>query len=192
VVLWGTFLMSSKRSKTVLRTIRLSKEFDDALQVEAEENGITASSLVNRIVKKYVEWDRQVEKFKFASMAAETFRTLIEKVDDETLASVVRTLSGSLPESVTLYWFKKINLNTVLETISLYGKYSGLYVVEINRVEGDHVITLHHELGNKWSYIIGSFISQFIKNELGVAPEATVTDNTTVLTFRAGGQANPQ
>lgn len=184
----GAIWMSSKRMKTVVRAIRLSKELDDVLQKDAEQNGITASSLVNRIVKKYAEWDRHIEKFRFVSMAAETFQTLLEKVDEETLGNVVRTLSGKLPDAVALFLFRKIDLDTILEVISLYGRYSGLFVARIDQEEGRQVITLHHGLGNRWSTTVGLFISQFIKNWLGVVPEATITNNTAVITFSVGGQ----
>lgn len=178
----------SGRSKTVLRTVRLSKEFDDVLQKDAKENGITASSLFNKLVKKYVEWDRHIEKFRFVSLAAETFQTLLEKMDDETLDSVVHTLGGNLPDAVTLYLFKKVDLDTILRTISVYGKYSGLFTATLDHEEGRNMVTLHHGLGNKWSTTIGLFLSQFIKNRLGVAPEVTATNNSAVLTFRVERQ----
>nr|MDO8099203.1 ribbon-helix-helix protein, CopG family [Candidatus Njordarchaeota archaeon] len=50
--------MSAKRRKTILRTIRLTKELDDVLQEDAEANGISVSALINRIIKKHAEWDR--------------------------------------------------------------------------------------------------------------------------------------
>jgi hypothetical protein len=180
--------VSTKRRKTVLRTVRLSKEIDDVLQEDAEKSGITASSLVNRIMKKYVEWDRYIEKFKFVSLAAETFQTLLEKVDEETLGNVIHTLGGNLPDAITLYLFKKVNLDTILGMISLYGDYSGLFTVTIDREERRNMVTLHHCLGKKWSTTIGLFLSQFIENRLGVVPEVTTTNSTAVLTFNVGSQ----
>jgi hypothetical protein len=182
--------MSSKRKKTAVMTVRLSKELNDVLLEDAESNGITASSLVNRIVKKYVEWDRHAEKFRFVSIPAENFRSLLEQLDDKTIPSLVRALGLDQPEALTLFWFKKISLETVLETVNVLGKYSGLFVHEIEYKEGSHIITLRHGLGRKWSAYIGTFISEFIEKELNVVPETICTDETAVITFRMDSPSN--
>jgi hypothetical protein len=46
----GDDLMSSKKSKPNLRTIRPSKDLNDVPQQDAEKNGISASSLISRII----------------------------------------------------------------------------------------------------------------------------------------------
>ena len=183
--------MSGKARKTAVLTVRLSKELNDVLLEDAEQNGITASSLVNRIVKKYVEWDRHAEKFKFVSIAAETFRVLVESVDENAAKKIKSLVESGIPEAVTLFWFKKLNLETILKYISLYGKYTGQYTSEVDFREGNHVVTIHHEFGKRWSTTIGSDLSQFISRELGVVPQTQTTDNTAMITFRAEDQHTP-
>jgi hypothetical protein len=167
-------------------TARLSKELQDVLLGDAERNGITASSLVNRIVKKYVEWDRHAEKFKFVLLSADAFRTLLELMDDKTLTNAAETINLEYLEALTLFWFKKINLDTVLETVNLLGKYSGLFEHELDHIDGSHVISLKHGLGKKWSYYVGALIRQFIKKELNVVLDIVCTDETAVITLRMG------
>jgi hypothetical protein len=176
--------LSRKGRKTAVLTVRLSKELEDVLLEDAEQNGITESSLVNRIVKKYVEWDRHAEKFRLVTVPAESFRELIDQMGDKTLADYQETINTDYMEAMTLFWFKKINLNTILETVNMLGRYSGLFQHEIGYIEGNHVITLKHGLGKKWSFYIGALINRFIKKELGVVPEAICTDETVAVTFR--------
>jgi hypothetical protein len=50
------------KKKTVLRTIRIDKNLDDALDKDAEEHGVSENALVSSILAKYIEWDRYAEK----------------------------------------------------------------------------------------------------------------------------------
>jgi hypothetical protein len=176
--------VSSKGKKTAVVTVRLLKELNEVLQGDAEREGITASSLINRIIKKYVEWDRHAQKFKLVTIPAENFRFLIEHLDDKTLTESVEIVVSDELEPLMLFWFKKISLHTVLETVNVLGKYAALFEHEVDYRDGSHVITLKHGLGKKWSTYIGHIISQFIKKELNVVTEIICSDETAVITFK--------
>jgi len=153
------------------------------LQEEAEANGLTVNGLINRILTKHQEWDIHAEKFRFVSIASETFRTLLDECHENKIEQIGAELGSKIPVGVTLFWFKKLNLETVLKTISNYGKYSGLQTNEI-KVEGDkYTIAFHHELGPKWSTYLKSFMSQYIKTALGIMPHAEITYNTVLVSF---------
>lgn len=175
--------MSAKRKKTVLKTIRLTRELNSLLQDDAQASGMSVNGLINRIMTKYVEWDRHIDKFNFVSIASETFRSILEEVDDGKLEEIATKMGSSMPKSVTMFWFKKLNPETLLKTISIYGKYSGLQTNEINIDEGNCIITFHHELGRKWSIFLKNFISQYVKSVVGIVPQADITDNLVVTSF---------
>jgi len=177
--------MSTRRNKTVLRTVRLTQDMNALLQDEAEANDLTVNGLINRILTKHQEWDIHAEKFRFISIASETFRTLLEECNEDKIEQVGAELGSKIPVGVTLFWFKKLNLETVLKTISNYGKYSGLQTNEI-KIEGDkYTIAFHHEIGPKWSIYLKSFMSQYIKTALGITPHAETTYNTVMVSFHA-------
>lgn len=50
------------KKKTVLRTIRIDKNLDDALDKDAKEHGVSENALISSILAKYIEWDRYAEK----------------------------------------------------------------------------------------------------------------------------------
>jgi hypothetical protein len=175
--------MSGRRNKTVLRTIRITQELDKLLQKDAQAKDVSVNALINQIITKYAEWDRLVEKFSFVSIASETFRSILKEVDDKKLENIARDLGSSMPKAVTLFWFKKLNLETCLKTISLFGKYSRLHVNEIELNEENCIITFHHGLGSKWSIFMRYFISQFVKSAVGTVPQTDVTDDLVVVSF---------
>ena len=50
------------KKKTILRTIRIDKNLDDALDKDAEEHGVSENALIYSILAKYIEWARYAEK----------------------------------------------------------------------------------------------------------------------------------
>jgi len=66
------------KKKTVLRTIRIDKDLDDALDKDAEEHNVSENALISSILAKYIEWDRYAEKFGRVSLPNEALRAIID------------------------------------------------------------------------------------------------------------------
>jgi hypothetical protein len=133
-----------------------------------------------------MEWDRYIAKFRFISIASEVFKSILEEVDDNKLENIASDLGNNMPKAVTMFWFKELNLETFIKTISLYGKYSGLHANEVEIKEGKCTITFHHELGRKWSTFLRHFISEYVNSVMGVVPQTDVTGNLVVVSFSTG------
>ena len=176
-------IMSVKRKKTVLRTVRLNQELDSILRDDAEENNLTVNGLINRIMAKYVEWDRHTEKFGFISFARQTFKSMLEEVDERKVEEIATNTGSSALKAVTLFWFKELNAETLLKTISNYCKYSGLGVSEVKVDGAQCTMTFRHDLGRKYSIYLKSALSQFVKTALGTVPETEITDDLVVIRF---------
>jgi len=76
--------------KSVTRTVRLDKDLDDAIQRRAEEEKITVNFLVNRTVRKLVEWDIPARKFGLVIAPEGLLSTLIDRYDDESCIGLGR------------------------------------------------------------------------------------------------------
>lgn len=177
--------VTAREKKTALRTIRLTRELDGLLQKDAENTGISVNALVYKIMTKYAEWDRYIEKFGFVSIANTTFKSILDEVDDKRLENIAQDLGRKMPKAVTLFWFKKLDLDTFLKTLSLFEKYSGLQRMEVDFAERNCcVLTFHHNLGNKWSVFMEHFFGQAVKVVFGTLPKSEIAENLVVLTFR--------
>lgn len=175
--------MSAKRKKTVLRTVRLNQELDSILRDDAEASGLTVNGLINRIMTKYVEWDRHVERFGFVSFARQTFKSILEEVDECKVEQIATNTGSPTLEAVTLFWFKKLNVETLLKTISNYCRYSGLGTSEIKVDGAQCTMTFRHDLGRKYSIYLKTAISQFVKTTLGLVPKAEITHDMLLVSF---------
>jgi hypothetical protein len=133
---------------------------------------------------KYVEWDRHTEKFGFISFARQTFKSILEEVDEPKVEQIATNIGGPTLKAVALFWFKELNAETLLKTISHYCKYSGLGVSEVKVDRAQCTITFHHDLGRKYSIYLKNAISQFVKTTLGVVPETEITHDMLLVSFR--------
>jgi hypothetical protein len=78
-------LLSTGHKKTVLRTIRISKELDEALQKDARKEGLALNSLLSMALAKHVEFERFAQEFRIISVSRELFRVILESIDDKKL-----------------------------------------------------------------------------------------------------------
>jgi hypothetical protein len=174
-----------ERKKTILRTIRIDKDLDDALDKDAKENGVSENALISSILAKYLDWDRYVVKLGRVSLPNEALRAIIEAAETDKLRKAAEDFSASVPKDYIIFRYKKLNLETCLLHLSFLSKYAGMfqYEIQIER-ERNYTITIHHKFGEKWSYWLKESISIGIfKNILGITPKIHLSKSSVVFTF---------
>jgi hypothetical protein len=172
------------RKSTTLRTIRLARDLDNLLQKDAKSKGISTNSLLTSMIVKYAEWDRYAEKFGLVSLTRAGSRSILEAIDDNKLSQIGKDLGKTEFKGFLMLWFKKIDVEKVLEGCSLWCKYGGIAEYDLETDGRNFTITLHHEIGEKWSNLIGHLISQGIKTELGLSnAKLDFTNNLIIIKF---------
>ena len=177
--------MKSKENKTVLKTIRMTDKHEHILQNEAKTRKVNIGTLLSSLVTKYAEWDRFTEKYGFISMPREFLKLIIELIDIDKLKEGSKRYYGkSGPIEFLTFRSKRINLESVLEHISSACKYAGSADLDIGRDGKEHVITIHHGLGPKWSEILAFIWADgLIKNTLAISPRCEINNNSLVIRF---------
>ena len=150
--------------KTVLRSFRLEKEVDEILQKESQSRGISVNALVSQILKKFVEWDRYVERFGFVTIMRDGFRILHEELKEEEIERLARDIGGRNPREAMLFWFKSANTENLLKWLSLHCKYGRIAECEIQRLGNCYIITLHHFLGKKYSLFLANWLDEAFRS----------------------------
>ena len=92
------------KSKSVTKTYRIEDDINSAIQEEAIQTSTSLSSIVNKQLRRYVEFERYTEKF------------------DETIVSTnfLQKIINSVPMEKAFHFYFEIN------------KYSGLYADSLN------------------------------------------------------------
>jgi hypothetical protein len=172
------------RKSATLRTIRLTRDLDNLLQKDAKSKRISINSLLTSIIVKYAEWDRYAEKFGLVSLSRADSRLILEAIEDIKLSQIGNDLGKRAFKEFLMLWFKKTDVDKVLEGISLWCKYAGIAEYDFETDGRNYTITLHHDIGEKWSNLIGHLISQGIKTELGLPnTKLDFTDSLIIIKF---------
>jgi hypothetical protein len=91
------------KKKTVLRTIRIDKDLDDALDKDSEEHGVGENALISSVLTKYIEWDRYAEKFGRVSLPGEVLRAIIEATEPGKLRTAAEEFEESVPKDYIMF-----------------------------------------------------------------------------------------
>jgi uncharacterized protein YxeA len=176
--------LSAKQKKTVLRTVRISEELDEILEKDAKVHRTSVNALISSIMTKYSEWDRFTEKFAHISIPTTLFRALLDLTDENALATLAERVGVELTNQITVFWFKKTNLETLLHFMSNSSEYGKVGEAEIENKGRDYTISVYHEYGKKWSTYLEHYLDKTIRTYLKVIPQFETTENTVTLRFQ--------
>jgi hypothetical protein len=163
----------------------MTQDLDDILHQDAATKKIGVNTLLSSILTKYAEWDRFEEKYGFMHLTRELFKIVLQTVDEEKLMRISKEFyGGGGPKEFLTFRSKRINIETALEHISAACKYAGLAQCDIALQGKEYILTIHHELGQKWSEYLAFIWGQgLMKTTLGLPVEYEVTKNSIVIRF---------
>jgi hypothetical protein len=168
---------------TTLRTVRLTRDLDNLLLRDAKAKRMSVNSLMTAIITKYTEWDRHAEKFGFVSLTRDGLRLILEAVDDNKLSQIGKLHGKSTNREFMMFWFKKINIHIFLDGLSLFCKYAGVAEYDLETDGRNYTITMHHDLGEKWSNWLGHVICQGMETDLGLNPKLEFSKSSIIIRF---------
>jgi hypothetical protein len=173
------------KKKTILRTIRIDKDLDEALDKDAEEHGVSENALISSILAKYIEWDRYAEKFGRVSLPSEALKAIIEATEQDKLRTAAEEFATSVPKDYIMFHYRKLDVEACLLHLSFLSRYAGMFKYEVQKEqERNYTITIHHKFGEKWSYWLKEAISiGLFKNVLGIVPKTHLSKNSVIFTF---------
>ena len=170
---------NSSRQKTVTRTFRIRREWDEILQEEAETQGLSVSVLLNQMSRKYSRYSRWADRYNDVNLSQQALREILKAASLEKLADAGKK-SGATDF-----------INTV-NAIGLKNEYDS-FVYMVTDFLGGHdyarwfrcfhhqhgdtdIFHLQHDLGYGWSTFISNYLTSGLKSLTGIEPETQVRD----------------
>ena len=158
---------------------------DEILAKDANLKGTNYNALISSILTKYVEWDRYTERLGHISVPTTLFRALLDLITDEdALAKFADQIGGELPSETALFWFKKINQETLLHFQSLACKYGRAGEIEIEEEGLNLTFSIYHALGKKGSIWFEHYFDKLIRTHLKATPQIKTTENSVTVRFQ--------
>lgn len=175
--------MSPKGSVT--RSVRIEKDADERLRRLADQSDSSVNTLVNRALRKFVEWDAYGEKFGFVTMPGVILVKLMDHLSDEQAKELGAWAGTNLLKEYITFWFKEVTPETLLEGFPrLFAKYARAFAYE-EHSEGDyHTIILKHGGGWRWSTFYQQATESAFRELLGREVRVEKSENQIVLRLR--------
>ena len=118
---FSSFFTSSKNKKLVHSSIRIEEEVVQSLQREAERQGISFNSLINKTLKNYVISEMHFEQLGFLLVSKDFLRkTFAELRDEKRLEELGTELGLTVAKEYVSYFFPKVDSNTLAEFLDIW------------------------------------------------------------------------
>lgn len=169
---------------STVKTVRIDTDLDRQILKNAKTKGVAYNTLVNSILRKYVEWDSKTSTYGYMHIPREMFLSVIEKEDDEDVQKIACDLGPNLIREMLQFWFNDLSINAFIDYVLLVSKYAGIASYEINSSGEDHRLTIHHYLGKKWSIFVANMYAEAMRGLLRIEPALDISKSQVTIKWQ--------
>ncbi len=172
-------------SSSVTRTIRIERDVDDFLRRFADREGISVNFLVNKAIRRLVEWDVFAEKFGMIALPGSLLVKMMESLSDEESVALGEWVGQNLLPEFLTFWFKEVSLQSVVVGYSrLTARYARAFEYEERSNAGQWTIVFKHGSGARWSLYYEALLRTALRNLLkGAEIQTEKTDDQVLARF---------
>jgi len=168
--LFSTEGPTTRRRKTVLRTLRIPEETANAIDVVADEDGTTFNAVVSSIANEYVVWTRNARKYGFVVISKRLFRLTLDCCDDEKVEKDASKGLADILRDEMIFLYQSKSPDSLMRLFADLSKH-GSIVTASHRVDGmSYALTLHHEAGPRFSLMLRMALDELIRREFRAQP----------------------
>jgi hypothetical protein len=164
--------------KTSTMTFRIDDNVLRILRSESERHQISLNTLINQLLKRFVEWDMYESKVGMIPIAKPIVVELFNKMSKEEISKMALDIGKNAVHDISLFMKNKMDLDSFLSWFETRMN-SSLTETNHSIQNGFHVYVLKHELGENWS-LYHKIILQSIFNEIFVKTVDIQISNTTI------------
>lgn len=169
---------------TTTRTVRLEQEVDGALHSLAADEGVSVNFLVNRALRRLVEWDSYAERFGIVSLPAAQLERMMEYLTEDQAKELGAWVGQNLVKEFLTFWFKDVSARTLVQSYPrLSSQYGRLFEYQEHSDNGRWTVVLKHGRGRKWTRYYEALVAGMFQEILGLAPLVESTDGQVVARF---------
>jgi hypothetical protein len=164
--------------KTSTMTFRIDDSVLRILRSESERHQISLNTLINQLLKRFVEWDMYESKVGMIPIAKPIVVELFNKMSKEEISKMALNIGKNAVYDISLFMKNKMDLDSFLSWFETRMN-SSLTETNHSIQNGFHVYVLKHELGENWS-LYHKIILQSIFNDIFEKTVDIQTSNTTI------------
>jgi hypothetical protein len=149
-----------KKKATKTASFRIDSSLLDALSQDSNNKQISLNTLVNQILREYIEWYANAPKVGYLVVRKTLMSAMLEKFNEDQIRQLAK-ITAKQSREINLLFTSEYTIESTLKVIEYKMRLSG-YVYRKD-VHGDqYVYTIEHGMGPKWSlYLAELFAAEF-------------------------------
>lgn len=166
------------------RTIRLEADILLKLEELAEQENVSISFIINKALRRHVEWEIYAEKFGFMMAFTAKMRRIYDTLTDREARDLGRQSAENEFSEFINFWFKKIDFDTTLKALEVLGsEYARSFKFEHSFDGNVHTVIFKHDRGPRTSAFY-SEIAKVLFNRLNLKVDTVESDQQLTITVR--------
>jgi predicted DNA-binding ribbon-helix-helix protein len=171
----------SVRRKTTTMTFRIESDIIQRLKNKAEQDEITLNTLVNHILKRYIEWGMYAEdRIGIVSIARPVAEELFNKMDKEEVVRLATEVGKGAAIDLTLFMKGNLSPSSFIDWFLPRMKNSSASVASKSNSDGVQSYVIKHDMGENWS-LYHKTVVESIFNEMQKPIHIGATESTLTL-----------
>ena len=139
------------------RTFTIDPDVSEKIDKMVGGHNLEVNVLVNKAIRRYIEWGRYVDSFKLVTSDPRLMKTLWSHVTVGEAREMGTKNGKDMVVEFILYYFRKFDLDSVLKTFEVIGaEYANAYVYSEFGDKESRTIILRHSMGLSASAYYGA------------------------------------
>jgi predicted NACHT family NTPase len=166
--------------KTESSSFRLDKEMFSEFKKKAKKQGLTTNSLINKVMKEYVDWSSVIPSIQLIPLSASLIVKFLKKHNEEEIRKAVREhVEEHIVENLLMVKNEE-SLDAFLEVVQNWCDSSGFPITSKEK-NGTTNYSIRHNQGEKFSILLEEDVKTVI--EVLTKEKAKIKHTTNAISF---------
>jgi hypothetical protein len=172
-----------RRKRTATMTFRIDEHVLNILKKESESRDISLNTIVNHVLKQYVEWDMNASKVGMVPMLKPVVSALFDKMTPQETIELASKVGHSATHDIALFMKSKMDLQSFLSWFEMRMKNSSIEFSH-RLVNNTHTYVMKHDLGYNWSLYQKTLLQLMFSEIFEKQIDISIYDSTLTFQFR--------
>ncbi len=173
----------NKKRKTVGRSFRIDEEWLKVLNEEAERQGISVNSLMNRLLQQY-SVIRYMLRYGAITLTRKGFSAILESCPEDKIRENARNAGSTIANDLLRTMGAPTNYNFVVFLITkLLSGFAGWFECDHHIRRDKEILHLRHDLGTNWSIYLAEAASEMFNSTLNKKVKTEILGDSVTVTI---------
>ena len=163
-------------------TFRIDERVIDLLKQETEKRQVSLNTLVNQILKRYIDWDMYEPKVGMIPIAKPVVSALFDKIDEKDIREMASKVGKNAVHDIALFMKSRMDLASFLSWLEMRMRHATIELSH-NVQSYSHTYVMKHDLGYNWSLYHKTLLELMFHEIFRKRVDISITDTTLLLKF---------